>query len=220
MGNFLSSVVGRKYIMAISGLIWAGFVFAHMAGNLLIFVSKDSYNAYGHALTSGAIIYVVEAVLILALLGHVVTAVLLTRGNRKARGSVGYEGKSKSEKSGAWASKWMGVQGTIVLVFLILHIATFKYGTYYETTVNGVPMRDLHRLIVEAFQQPGFVAWYLFALVILGIHLSHGAGSTLQSLGIRNDRFACWIRPMSWTYAIVVAAGFISQPLYVMFGGQ
>jgi succinate dehydrogenase / fumarate reductase cytochrome b subunit len=111
----------------------------------------------------------------------------------------------------------MAWQGSIILVFIITHISTFKYGTYYETTVNGVVMRDLYRLIVEIFKQPGFVMWYLVALVLLGFHLSHGVWSSFQSLGIKNDHFAPWIRKFSIAYAVIVAAGFLVQPIYVYF---
>lgn len=214
---FLRTSVGKKYLMGISGLIWAGFVFTHMAGNMLIFVSKEAYNSYGHMITSGEIIYIAEAVLILALITHVFCAVSLTFENRKARGAQRYLVRSRGAKAAAFGSRTMAIQGSIVLVFIILHLATFKYGTYYETTVKGVVMRDLARLMVEVFKQPGYVAWYLVALLFLGVHLKHGVGSTLQSLGIKNVQMEPWIKRASLIYAIVVIAGFMSQPLYVLF---
>jgi len=107
--------------------------------------------------------------------------------------------------------------GSILLVFLISHLATFKYGTYYETTVGGVAMRDLHRLVTEIFKQPGYVAWYVVALIFLGFHLSHGVGSAFQSFGALNDRWSQKIKHLSWAYAGLVAAGFLAQPIYVYF---
>jgi succinate dehydrogenase / fumarate reductase, cytochrome b subunit len=215
---FLLTTVGKKYVMGVTGLIWAGFVLTHMAGNLLLLISPDAYNSYGHALTSGMIIYPAEIIILLALIVHVVCAISLVRGNLAARGGVQrYAMPTNGKKRASIFSKTMAWQGSIILVFIITHISTFKYGTYYETTVNGVVMRDLYRLIVEVFRQPGFVLWYLVALVLLGFHLSHGVWSSFQSLGIKNDHFVPWIRKLSIAYAIIVAAGFLVQPIYVYF---
>lgn len=216
MTGFLGSTVGKKYLMGITGLVWAGFVLAHMTGNLLIFVSSDAYNAYGHALTSGNIIYIAETVLVLALLVHISTAIYLTLENRKAKGQ-GYAVCAAGKKKVSLASRTMAAQGLMVLVFIILHIINFKYGSYYETTVNGVVMRDLARLISEAFQQPTYVVWYVVCLVLLGFHLCHGVGSTFQSLGLMEGTYRRLWTKLSFGYAIVVALGFISQPIYIFF---
>lgn len=214
MMGFLGSSVGKKFVMGLSGLVWAGFVLGHMLGNLLMFVSADAYNSYGHFLTSGKIIYVVEAVLLAALLAHVVAAVSLTIQNRKAKGTR-YAVEPKGEKKSTAASRTMAVQGSVVLAFIVLHLAVFKYGEYYETTVNGVVMRDLYRLVIEVFQSPGYVAWYTVALVLLGFHLSHGVGSTFQSLGLMNRKNRGTFHKLSISYAVLVALGFITQPVYV-----
>lgn len=215
MFDFVKSTVGRKYIMGISGLVWMGFVLAHMAGNMLILVSPDLYNAYGHAIVSNkAVLYGAESVLVLALLVHVVTAISLTIENRRAKGTR-YAVSASGEKAATLASRTMGMQGSVVLAFIILHLATFKYGTHYDTTVNGVQMRDLHRLIVEVFQQPGYVLWYVVALILLMFHLSHGASSIFQSFGFLERKMQKGLRKFAWTYAIIVVAGFLSQPAYV-----
>ncbi len=211
--SILSSVI-KKYIMGLTGLVWAGFVFGHMAGNMLLFISPDMYNSYGHAITSGAFIYVVEAVLILSLLAHVFLAICLTRENRSSKG-IAYAAKPKTSKKTTLASQTMIIQGSIILVFIILHIITFKYGTYYETTVNGVQMRDLYRLIVEVFHQPLYVIWYVVALLVLLLHLKHGFGSIFQSFGIVEHSHRKLVHQASLAYAVVVAGGFIAQPIYV-----
>lgn len=215
MLGFLRSTVGKKYIMGISGLVWAGFVLAHMAGNLLIFISNDAYNAYGHAITSGNILYVAEAVLLLALITHVYMAISLTVGNRSAKGSR-YAVAAKGAKRVTLASRTMAIQGSLILVFVILHLITFKYGPHYDTTVNGVQMRDLARLMEEVFQQPGYVIWYLVALITLGFHLKHGVGSSFQSLGLMEGTYRNTWRKLSITYGLIVAAGFIAQPIYLL----
>lgn len=214
--SFLGSSIGKKYLMGISGVVWAGFVLGHMLGNLLIFVGPDAYNSYGHAITSGAILYITEVVLILALITHVGLAIRLTLENNKAKKSR-YAVTPKKEKGGSLASRTMGFQGSLILFFIITHLITFKYGAHYITTVKGVEMRDLHKLIVEIFSQPAAVGWYLVALVILGFHLSHGVGSIFQSFGLKTDEHAPLIKKLSCAYAVIVVAGFISQPLYVYF---
>jgi len=213
--RYIFSAPGKKLLMGITGLIWAAFVFGHMAGNLLLFVSADAYNTYGHILVSSNFIYVAEAVLIAALLIHVACSVSLTLENRRARGNCRYAMNPVGPKGISVASKTMAIQGMLILVFIITHLITFKFGAYYETTVDGVVMRDLHRLVVEIFSNPLAVSWYTVALAFLGLHLSHGFGSTFQSLGIRTRANAESLNKLSWTYAVVVAAGFLSQPIYV-----
>jgi succinate dehydrogenase / fumarate reductase, cytochrome b subunit len=208
------TTIGKKYLMGVTGLIWAGFVFGHMAGNLLLFISPDLYNAYGHALTSGNAIYLIEAVLIGALAIHIYAGITLTRLNRSAR-SQAYAVGPNGQKGASLASKTMAPQGLLILAFFILHIATFKYGTYYETTVNGVVMRDLYRLVAEAFMQPAYVVWYIVSLLLLGLHLSHGVGSLFQSLGWRNEKSEPTLKKIGFIYAFVVSAGFIAQPVYM-----
>lgn len=214
---FLLSSIGKKYVMGVSGLVWAGFVLTHMLGNLLIFVGPDAYNVYGHKIVTSGILYAAEAVLVLALLAHVVMAVLLTLENRMARGKQRYAMKPSGSKGPRFASTTMAVQGSLILVFVILHLVTFKYGTYYETTVDGVKMRDLARLFVDVFQQPGYVVWYVVCLIILGFHLSHGVGSIFQSFGLKNEHYEPIIKKVSIIYGSLVALGFLAQPIYIFF---
>jgi succinate dehydrogenase / fumarate reductase, cytochrome b subunit len=214
---FFLSTIGKKYLMAATGLVWAGFVLSHMAGNMLILISPSLYNAYGHAIVSNKpLLFVAETGLILSIIVHVTTAIMLTIENRRARPQR-YAISPNGEKGASLASKTMAIQGSLILAFIVLHITTFKYGTIYQTTVDGVVMRDLHRLVVEVFHQPGYVAWYGLCLLLLGFHLSHGVGSIFQSLGLRSDRAAKNIKKMSLAYGAIVATGFLSQPIYVFF---
>jgi succinate dehydrogenase / fumarate reductase cytochrome b subunit len=216
MSGFLGSSVGKKYLMGISGLIWAGFVLAHMAGNLLIFVSADAYNSYGHAITSGNIIYVAEVVLLLALILHVYMAFSLTIQNRAAK-DTRYAVAASGKKKVTLASRTMAIQGSLILAFVIYHLITFKFGVHYETTVNGVVMRDLAKLMFEVFQSPTYVIWYVVCLILLGYHLSHGIGSSFQSLGLMEGTYRNTWKKLSYGYAVIVALGFIAQPLYIFF---
>ncbi|MBL7544584.1 MAG: succinate dehydrogenase cytochrome b subunit [Bdellovibrionaceae bacterium] len=215
MLSFIQSTVGKKYLMGLSGLIWAGFIFGHMAGNMLILVSPDAYNVYGHAIVSNKILlYGTEIALVGALVAHVICAIFLTKQNRESRGHR-YAMNPNGQKAASFASEWMAIHGSVILVFIILHLVTFKYGPHYETTVDGVVMRDLAKLIIEVFSQPMAVLWYLVALVLLGFHLTHGVRSIFQSFGLLHPAYQPIIRRAGAIYAVVVAGGFISQPVFV-----
>lgn len=214
---FLRTSIGKKYIMGLTGVIWAGFVLVHMAGNLLIYFGPDAYNKYGHGIVTGPILIPAEITLVLALAIHVLMAVLLTKENRAARGPQRYAVTPKGPKGGSLASRTMAIQGSLILAFIILHILTFKYGTYYETTVNGVVMRDLYRLMAEVFRQPLYLIWYTVSLILLGFHLKHGMGSIFQSFGLWNDYYGPKVKKFALAYALIVAAGFLSQPFYFYF---
>lgn len=212
---FIRSSIGQKYIMGLSGLVWAGFVMVHMLGNLLILVGPDAYNSYAHAITSNKpLLFATEGVLILALCTHVISAISLTRSNRRAKGKTPYT-STHGAKGTTLASRSMAAQGAIVLMFIILHMITFKYGTHYEVMVNGVPMRDLSRLVLEVFHSWVYVAWYIVCLGLLGVHLSHGVGSIFQSFGLLHPSYQQKIKFISRGYGFLVAAGFLSQPIYV-----
>ena len=208
--------IQKKMFMGICGLIWAGFVFTHMAGNMLILVSAEMYNKYGHAIVSNKpLLYTAESVLLAALVGHVVMGIWLTIENRRAKPQK-YAVAPSGEKRASLASRTMALQGSLILFFVIYHLITFKYGTEYLVTYDGVEMRDLHRLIIEVFQQPVYVIGYVVCLLILGWHLSHGVSSIFQSLGFNHPKYNPMIKKVGCAYALVVALGFISQPLYVI----
>ena len=217
---YFSSVIGRKQLMAVTGLAWAGFVVVHMLGNMLILVGPQIYNKYGHAIISNPFVYVAEAGLVLTLLIHAVDGVTLAWRNRSAR-TKKYAMPTNGSKAARFQSRWMAFHGTLILVFIVLHLALFKYGPNvaegYVTTIDGVQMRDLHRLVMEVFRQPGYVAWYSFCLIAVGLHLSHGFYSSFATLGLFHPRYAPTVNRVGYAYAAIVALGFISQPVYVYF---
>lgn len=215
--QFIFSSIGRKYLMGIAGLVWTGFVLGHMLGNLTLFISPEAYNSYGHAIVSNKVLlYGTEAALIASLLVHVLVGISLSLQNKKAKPKA-YASGGSAVKKASLASKTMIWQGLIILAFIIYHILTFKLGTEYWVSYNGIEMRDLHRLIIEVFQDPMYVFGYVFCLVLIGLHLSHGFGSAFQSLGLNHPKYTPLIKTLSWAYGVVVALGFIAQPLYVYF---
>ena len=147
---------------------------------------------------------------------HIFTAFTLTLSNRAARPvPYAYAPQGKAEVS--LASRTMIYSGSVLLVFIVHHLITFKYGPHYTATVHGIEMRDLHKLIVEVFHNPLYVAWYVLALVMLMGHLRHGISSTFQSLGFNHPKYTPLIKCAGIAYAVLVTIGFISQPVYVFF---
>lgn len=215
---YTSSSIGQKQIMAVTGIVWAGFVLMHMAGNLLIVAGPETYNKYGHAIVTNPLLFLAEGLLVITLLMHIYKGVKLTIANRMAR-QTRYAMPTNGKKAPRPQSKWMIFHGSILLVFIILHLGTFKYGPGigegYVTTIGGVQMRDLYRLITEIFKSPGYLAWYAIAMVFVGLHLSHGFYSSFASLGIYHPRYSPVLNKLGYLYAIIVALGFIVPPIYV-----
>lgn len=214
VSNFFASTIGRKQLVGLTGLGLSLFVLSHMLGNMLIFVSPQLYNEYSHALISNPLIYVAEAGLVLFFGAHLIIALKLTLQNWQAR-SESYGVSAKGDKATSAVTKTLWAQGLLIFVFVIYHLITFKYGTYYGVNYGQGEIRDLYRLVVEVFQHPGYVIWYFICLLALGFHLSHGLSSSLQTLGLHHPKYHPMIKKMSWVYAIVVAGGFIVQPIYV-----
>ena len=214
--SWLCSSIGRKQLVAVTGLGLSLFVLIHMLGNMLIMVGPQAYNEYSHKLTSNPLIYVAEAGLVAMFLGHLLYALYLSWRNYRSR-DVRYAMYPSGPKRTSWTQRSLWAQGLLVLVFLILHLITFKYGPEYTANYGQGDIRDLHKLAIEVFHDPIYVGWYLVALLILGFHLSHGVGSTFQTLGFRHPRYEKGVRVLSVLYAVIVTAGFVSQPIYVYF---
>lgn len=215
--GFLSSSIGRKKITALTALGISLFVLIHMSGNLLLLGSAETYNRYSHTLITNPLLPIAQIGLIALFLLHVAITVKLTIENRVARGK-GYLAQADHEKKTSFTSKTAIFSGAVILVFIVLHLLTFKFGPVYKIVYNGDEMRDLYRLVVEVFQEPGYLLWYLFALVLLGFHLSHGIAATFQSLGIGHVTDGR-IRKTSALLALFITLGFCIQPLFLFFYG-
>lgn len=214
---YIHSTIGKKQLMAISGLLWCGFVTSHMLGNLLFFVGADAYNAYSYALVSNPLIYVIEAGLVFTFLAHAYFGVRVAMENRRAR-PVGYAVKPRGEKGGVnAASKTLIYSGVLLFVFVVLHLFTFKFGPNYPIFLDGVTARDLYSLMVEVFQSHLYFLWYIVALIALGAHLSHALWSSLQTLGLVKSGKEKAVHRWSIAFGVVVAAGFALTPIYIHF---
>lgn len=212
--GWLGSTVGRKQLIALTGLGLSSFVLVHMLGNLLIFAGPQAYNEYSHKLTSNPLIYAAEAGLVAMFFGHLIFALYLSWQNRQAR-DTRYAMLASGPKRTTWTQRSLWAQGLLILVFIILHLITFKYGPEYVANYGQGEIRDLHRLVLEIFRDPLYVVGYVLALIVLGFHLSHGVGSSLQTLGLHHPRYQKYFAGLSLGYALLVSIGFISQPIYV-----
>lgn len=216
--SFFNSSVGSKYLIAFTGLSLVGFLVGHLAGNLLVYVSPDTFNHYGDKLIKNPLVIPAELGLIALFLLHAYKAVRMFVGARVAR-PVGYAQKERAGHTSrkSMASTTMILSGAFLLVFVPLHLKTFKYGAHYESAEPGV--RDLFRTVAEVFSHPGYVVFYVVGMAIIGFHLWHGISSALQSLGIDRSGWAPVLRRIGWTLAAVLAVGFLSIPLYFLFLG-
>ncbi len=217
--SLFSSSVGTKLILGLTGLAMVGFLIGHLAGNVLILVGPEVFNNYGHALISNPLLIPAEFGLVALLFLHVIKAIRNQRTNRAAR-PVDYTLKvgagHTSRKSAASTS--MIVTGLVILGFLAVHIRTFKYGPFYA--VDGSDIRDLHRLVVEMFQQPPWVGFYVITMTLVGMHLRHGISSAFQSLGVDGTALAPRLVVLGKVLAVVIGGGFALIPLWIYFMGS
>lgn len=216
--SYFCSSIGMKQLVGLTGIFLSLFVLTHMLGNLLIFVSQEAYNMYGHAITSNPAIYLAEAGLLLLFFVHMGLAIKLTLINKCARPQA-YALDAEGEKGTSFVQKTMIYQGIIIFTFVVWHLITFKYGPHYDYTSlqTGVVVRDLYRLIIEIFQSPLYVVGYSACLIVLGLHLSHGLSSSIRTLGFNHPKYDPKVRIVGAAYAFLVLAGFLMQPIYVYF---
>lgn len=219
--SLFSSPVGKKVLTGITGLGLTAFVLMHVSGNLSYFQSSAAYNTYAHFLMSlGPLLYAVELGLVAFFVVHAVLGIRIFLGKRRARlqGYKSYATKGKPSMQ-TLSSRSMIVTGILLLLFLVFHLKTFKYGTYYETVVDGVPMRDLARLLTETFQSPLYTFGYVAIMLLLGVHLRHGFWSAFQSLGAMNPRLTPFVYGLGVVIALLIAIGFLVLPLWIFFTG-
>lgn len=204
--------------MGVTGLLLCGFVISHLLGNFLLLAGSDAFNKYSYALTSNPLIYLAELILGLIFISHVVMAMKLVMENRAAR-PIQYYSRKHSGRGATFASSTMPISGIITLVFIVVHILGLKFGTHYDTEVNGVVMRDMYRTTIEYFQDPLHVLFYVIAVSTLGFHVSHGFWSAFQSLGLNHPKYLPKIKCISALFGILVAIGFSSLAIFCYFQG-
>ena len=218
--SFYTSPIGKKIISGVTGLGLSLFVLIHMAGNLTLFTSSTKYNQLAHLINSlGILVYAVEFILLGLVIFHVAIGISIKFNTIKAR-PLGYrqiKSVGKPSKQSI-SSRTMIFTGLVLLGFLVLHLATFKFGTYYSIVINGVEMRDLSRLVIEKFQHPIYAFGYAGVMITLASHLRHGIWSAWQSIGLLNSKISPLVYAIALILAILIAVGFIVLPLAIYFG--
>jgi succinate dehydrogenase / fumarate reductase cytochrome b subunit len=212
--TFWQSTNGKKVVMAVTGCMMFLFVIGHMLGNLQMFESPEHINAYGHFLHNlGELLWIERGILLLAIALHIIATVQLALRNKAAR-PVGYSRKQAINSS--YASRTMYWSGPIVLVFIIFHLLQFTAG--YVHPQAPFTEGDVYHNVVAGFQVWWVSAWYIFAMILLGFHLSHGIWSMFQSVGLAHPRQTPLLKKAAIAIASLIVLGYISIPISVLLG--
>src|SRR3954470_10079445 len=198
-----STSVGTKLLIGVTGFALVFYLIIHVAGNLTVFAGPAFYNKYAFTLESSPLIPLIEIGLLLIFLLHVYKTVRMFLGNQQAR-PVSYVQKKRAGKPSrkTFASSTMIFSGLWLLIFIIVHVKAFRYGTEYEWAAGG---RDLYRLEMENFSNPLVVAFYVLSMVVVGSHLWHGSWSTLQSLGLDHPTWTPRFMKAGKVLAVLIA---------------
>jgi succinate dehydrogenase / fumarate reductase cytochrome b subunit len=217
LSRVFSSSVGTKLLLGLTGLALFVYMVLHLAGNALIFLGAETFNDYSHQLISNPLIVPIEIGLLLVFLLHIYKAITMWMRNKAAR-PVGYQKKElaghTSRKS--LASSTMIASGLLILIFVIVHVKQFKFGTFYLVR-GSESVRDLYRTEIEVFRQPLWVAFYVIATLLVGLHLRHGIASACQSLGVDHPRYTRRLTAASVMFALMIGVGLAIIPIWVYF---
>src|SRR6266480_2085588 len=212
--EFYGTMVGKKVVMGVTGLIGIGFVILHSLGNLLVFRGPDAINSYSHFLKStGELLWALRIVLIVAVILHVVAAVQLTRQSRAAR-PIGYV--KRDPQAATIASRTMLWGGALLLLFIILHILHFTTGTIRPAGVFTAG--DVYANVALSFRIWWVSLFYVVSMIALGFHLFHGAWSSVRSIGVSPESSHPLRHRISLVLAILIWAAFTSVPVAVFTG--
>jgi succinate dehydrogenase / fumarate reductase cytochrome b subunit len=206
--------------MASTGLFLCFFLVIHLLGNLQLLlpedVAREQFNWYSHMLSGNLLIKIISWILYASLIGHAVYALIIAVKNNTANGkSYQYD---KRNFASAWNSRNMGILGTILLLFLIVHFKDYWY-TYKFTAlpVDGNGNKDLYEIVVSSFSQEWYVIIYEISFLALGFHLLHGFFSAARTLGLYHPKYTKAVKIIGWVYTLAITAGFMAIPLYIYF---
>lgn len=212
-----SSSIGTKLLIGLTGLALFGYMLLHLVGNALIFGGADFFNAYSHKLISNPLILPIEFGLLAIFLLHVYKAITMWTANKAAR-PVGYAKQEPARHTSrkSLASSTMIASGLFLLIFIPIHVKQFKFGTWYQTAGDAA-IRDLHRTEIEVFRNPLWVAVYVIATLLVGLHLRHGIASGVQSLGLDHPVYTRRLTAVGIALAILIGGGLALIPIWVYF---
>jgi succinate dehydrogenase / fumarate reductase cytochrome b subunit len=239
LGSLFRSTIGRKFIMAVTGVVLTIFVVGHLVGNLQVFENPDRINGYAHFLQSlGPTLWFVRAVLLASVALHIWAAVVLSLESWRARGPEAYAVKTWIEAT--VSSRYMRWTGAVVFAFILYHIAQFTLGTAQSATFKeslplytmgsdyrilgltvvaaGTRVFDVHSMVILGFQNTVVSVFYIVAVGLLAFHLLHGAESLFQTLGWRNARWAKGLRLAVMLGCLAYFMGNLAIPGAVLSG--
>jgi succinate dehydrogenase cytochrome b subunit len=200
--------------MAVTGAILFGFVLGHLIGNLQVFLGPEAMNGYAVFLREflhGTGLWIARAVLLAAVVLHIWAATSLALESRAAR-PVGY--REQKWRESTYASRTMRWSGVIVLVFVVYHLMHFTFGNVHPSFIEG----DVYHNFVAGFRSVPVSLFYIFAMILLGLHLRHGLWSMFQTLGVSHPRYMRWAHTGAWIFASLIVLGNILFPLAVLAG--
>ena len=216
--KFIDSSLGKKLIMALTGLFISLFLIEHLIGNLLLLKNDNgaAFTAYAEFLASpnNIVARVLEIGLFLIFIYHIVNGFRLWWYNKKAT-QVRYHTNNPSANS-SFFSRFMIWSGSITFIFLVIHLRTFFFPYRF-----GDPGNTMYQGVTEAFSNPAYSGFYIVAMIFLAFHLVHGVQSAFQTLGLRHNKYTPFIKKFGIFFAIVISAGFAIIPIYfLMMGGN
>jgi succinate dehydrogenase / fumarate reductase, cytochrome b subunit len=213
--RLLVSSIGQKFIMGITGLLLCGFLVGHLTGNLLLYVGAKEFNEYADFLHHQKFLPLIELGLLCLFLAHLYLAVITTRQNRAARAQNYYRRESKQGTGliPAAPHSWMFISGSVVLGFVLLHLADLRFALRPDFDYDG--LATPYATTVAALSNPFSRMIYFIGTIFLGFHLSHGFGSAFQSLGLSAPKYKSLIQAASIAFAVLIAGGFASLVIFV-----
>jgi succinate dehydrogenase / fumarate reductase cytochrome b subunit len=214
LSRVLSSSVGTKLLIGVTGLLLTAYMVLHLVGNTLIFLGRDTFNEYSHFLISNPLIIPIEIGLLLVFVAHIVKATAMWRANAAAR-PIAYQTKERAGRTSrkGLASSTMIASGLFLLLFVVVHVKQFKFGTFY-LALGSETVRDLYRTEIEVFRNPLWVAFYVIATLLVGLHMSHGVSSAFQSLGLEHPRYTRRIVAAGIAVGAVIGVGLAIIPIW------
>jgi succinate dehydrogenase / fumarate reductase cytochrome b subunit len=218
ISTFANSSIGKKFVMAITGISLILFLIVHLAGNFTLYIGEETFNGYVTTLDIvKPLIRVVEVILALIFIFHIYNGIKLWYENKKAN-PVKYKVNASSENSSIF-SRTIILSGSIVFIFLITHLSTLWYAFNFGTHGEGYSYYDI---VVQWLSYPIYSLSYVLAMILLGFHLNHGFQSAFQTFGWTHKKYTPIIEKLGNLFAIVMAAGFASFPIYFLFffGGK
>ncbi|GGF30324.1 succinate dehydrogenase cytochrome b subunit [Echinicola rosea] len=216
-----TSTLGRKLLMALTGLFLILFLVGHVSGNMLLFKDDggQAFNEYAKFMTTNPAVKVLSYLTYISIFAHVVYAIILSAKNKKAR-PIGYA-ETKASTNSSWNSRNMGILGTIILIFIVVHLQNFwaqmHWGGIPTVTYESGEFKDLYAVVYGAFANIGLVALYVVAMAFLAFHLNHGFASAFQTLGLNHKKYTPAIKFIGTAFSIIVPALFASMPIYIYF---